>query len=1348
VKETSVYIQPAIRSFSSVEELLAAQQEYPSYLLSAEEELEFRDMFAFPRNFVVAEPGYGKTRLLQEIQKRATNEGKNTIFVESKKIRRASVTEFIDVQSESPGTLKSEGFQLKNDENVIVCFDALDEVKLEDFSRTAEKIKTFLQQYSRITAFISLRWHFFQKYRGLLAEPTFRYLRILPFSKEQVHTYLKTNLIPQEDIQRMMSILSFRGRDLVIQTPRYLELLVSYIQGKENKSIGEITKTQLFEFFIYKKLEIEDKNLDTQKRDLIKRVLEKLALIMEIYQTNLLTKDELMSFFDDLKSDLKLSLLQQVPLETFYDKTILKDNIDTIEFDNTEFQEYLAAKEILRLRRNNRTIFELTVDPEVREIHPSWFNTLSFVVDLDISILKPLLDFGQNRGDIISEDEECHRFLTKEDTHRLTTEERKAIFEQVFEHYQRAQHWIDWDITRNLSYYFDESLHTLLKYYADQRRHKTNQTKRFICLGNVAQVLGFLFERGVVHSRERAWWKQKLIEFAEDKNENGVLQRNALFALGKLKDDTIIEKVQSVWRNPDKLIRDAFLSFCREVNPNHDLSIKCFIEGTKQESIYARYGLYGVTQRESVKQLLDAFIYDPVFLHRFLERESIHKDKDGQLIENMRSVWDGDIESELATLIQKAFASKYTYEAEHSEFVKRVALLLKSKNRSYLFTLISQIRRDDNLKKHPIIFESLFSALLEEEQVKRFIEELSQFDHGRQAALRTLQRVKLSDRPDAEKIYEEGRKHLNDEYAEAEERWVKPRDEVSASQRAYRMFQFKLEPEKGKYDSDVFTFYLNNKNELKPRLQAKHKERMKSLVQGSIFDKFDPGAQPLRIISRSAGHTSYEIHPWISTFGDCIKVARDLDIDVTTYRSKIIGYIPYAFDDEELDGVFSLVPNINSSEIKILLSIYRKRTSDLWRFRPDSLIRASRRYMLKEAVPILREFVGLNEFSIHERTQALTTSEFLNPEPVFLKSVFEEYKAIKDGEFKLAEKANELLILNHQNKVAINWRFEEIVKRALPFEKPRSPHAIGEMEHELRDKDFASPLMKLKHQEHENQFLLVLAKSFKMLSKDGHWNYVQYLWDIVCAYFDNRKEGKSYEPLKNLESFVEKHSSVEGINWFRYRLKRLKRSYISFIGKPTSIAECIQKCNLLKDQRYIPVASACDLYEEIKDVIEKDVKHWVEDEGAYRLFHPSEIKVSGRRHDEALIQKTAKSQLAYALSARGFTKADILREPQLLDGKRTDFLIFYGFIGPILIEVKLSKNPDLNRKRNLPMQPSYKNLVRYMKGYAAHFGILLVFDTIKRADGAESWQAHLQRIRDAYERIDNLTVLGLECAPG
>jgi hypothetical protein len=1340
-----IYIQPAIIFYSSFDEALSDQQQYIRHILFKEEKWEFRDLYSFPRTFVVAEPGYGKTRLLQEIVERAHDEGKKAIFVEPKKIRGAVVEKFIQDQSKNSLTLKSDGFELKNDPNVIVCFDALDEVKPEDFSRAIEKIKAFLEEHQKITAIISCRWHFFQRYKQLFNELKFRYARIFPFSKAQVHKYLKACSIQQRDIDRIMSILSFRDRDLVIQTPRYLELLVSYIQDKGIKNIGDVTKTELFEFFIYKKLEIEDKNLNTQKCDHIKRVLEKLALIMEIYQTNLLTKDKLMSFFDDLKSDLTLSLLQQVPLEIFYNKTVLKDNIDTIEFDNTEFQEYLAAKETLRLRKNNRTIFELAVDPELREIHPSWFNMLTFVVDLDISILKPLLDFGQNRGERISQDEEYHRFLTKVDTQRLTAEERKAIFKQVFEHYQNALHWIDWDISQNLSYYFDKSQHDLLKYYADERRYRNNETKRFVCLGNVAQVVGFLLERDVFDHREKAYWRQKLIKFARDKNENGVLQRNALFALGKLKDDTVIKKVESVWQNEDKLIRDAFLEFCIGVNPNHNLSIKYFIEGTKQESIYARYGLYDVTEIESVNQLLDAFIQEAPFLESFMEKEGIFKDRDGQLIENIKAVWNQVIEAKLRVVIQKAFESKHSYHAEHSEFIRNVALLLKSKDEAYLFSLVSQIAENNNLKDRLIWFESIFSTLLKKKQVERFVNELSQFQHGKPAALRTLQRIKLSDRADAEEIYEEGRKYFSDEYAQAQEHWVKPREEVPVERRLYIKFQFRLEPEKGMYGRDVFSFYLSNKDQLKPLLKPEDKDRMKTLIEGSIFDKFDPGAQDFKIIYRGQERTSYEIHPWISIFGDCIKVARDLGFDVTKYRKKVIRYIPYAYD-EDLDAIFSLVPDIQPDEVEALLSIFKKRKSDVWRFRPDTLIQASQRYVIKEAVPILREFIDLSEFSIYERINALKTSEFLHPDKGFLKSVFEQYKDGSNEQRKLAESTNQLLIENHRDKEAINWRFEELITGAFPFKEPIGTHSVSRQEHELRQKEFAAPVMRLKHPQYEKQFFDLLQESFNMLSKEGYWAYAQYLWETVYAYFDNRKEERSYSPLRNLEFFVEKHSSVEGINWFQYHIKRLKRSYMIFIGKPTSVAECIQKYNQLKSQQYLRITSPLDLYEEIKDVIEKDLKQWVESEGAYRFIVGTKIKESSRQNYEDLIQKTIKAQIENFLLKRGLKGTDIIREPQLLDGKHTDFLIFYGFIEPILIEVKLSTNPDLSMQKNLQVQPSYKNLVRYMNGFKAHFGIFLVFDTVKRTEATQTWEAHLRKIKDVYQGIKNVTVFGLKCS--
>jgi hypothetical protein len=372
--------------------------------------------------------------------------------------------------------------------------------------------------------------------------------------------------------------------------------------------------------------------------------------------------------------------------------------------------------------------------------------------------------------------------------------------------------------------------------------------------------------------------------------------------------------------------------------------------------------------------------------------------------------------------------------------------------------------------------------------------------------------------------------------------------EPSKEECLYAKFRFKLEPEQGKYCPDVFEFYLNNKDTLDPLVTTKEKDRLKSLIEGSIFDQFDPGEQDLEFTNRDGGGTSYKTNAYIHIFGDCIQVASKLNMDITKYNKKIINYVPFAYS-EHLEAIFSLVKDVQPDEIKSLLAVYKRKNSDLPRFMPDSFIRASERYVIKEAIPVLREFVKQNDFSIYDRISALTTSEFLSPDAGFLKKVFERYK---EEQKKLAEKANEFLIENHKDEEAISWRFDELIKRAFPFKEPIGGHSVSSHEHELRDKEFAAPLTKLKNPQYEKQFFDLLDKSFHILKKDGHWPYAQYLWQIVCAYFDNLKEERSYKPLRDLEKFVEEHSSDEGINWFKYRLKELKRSYIMFIGKPTS----------------------------------------------------------------------------------------------------------------------------------------------------------------------------------------------------
>ena len=92
----------------------------------------FKDIFAKKSLFILSEPGYGKTRFLKEIVLRAPEQNKQGIFIDLKKVDR-DIESFITQVSAS--FLKIKDFVLQNTDATIVCLDALDEIKYEDFSR-------------------------------------------------------------------------------------------------------------------------------------------------------------------------------------------------------------------------------------------------------------------------------------------------------------------------------------------------------------------------------------------------------------------------------------------------------------------------------------------------------------------------------------------------------------------------------------------------------------------------------------------------------------------------------------------------------------------------------------------------------------------------------------------------------------------------------------------------------------------------------------------------------------------------------------------------------------------------------------------------------------------------------------------------------------------------------------------------------------------------------------------------------------------------------------------------------------------------------------------------------------
>ena len=607
-----------------------------------------------------------------------------------------------------------------------------------------------------------------------------------------------------------------------------------------------------------------------------------------------------------------------------------------------------------------------------------------------------------------------------------------------------------------------------------------------------------------------------------------------------------------------------------------------------------------------------------------------------------------------------------------------------------------------------------------------FIDKLQETRHGKTVVLRTLQEIKLSGREDKDDIYEEGRKWLGQEYEESEKFWQEHEDTPNEKTRLHKEFQDKLKrlrdeirKKLNRYHFGALADYLNIKDRIK--ITDEDRNDLKEVVI-FVFETFNPrdGYQIFRINTRDTGATNITWHIWTPFFAHCMRLALLLEVDISKYRQKIIDFIPFA-QYEDIEAILGLIKNVKPEEARRVAIIY-KSSPDLRRFRPESFVEFLKQHKLKQYVPIIKEFIEEETISISCRGEALRVAESLNPNKSSLERIFNQHRKDKKESFQVAEIANELLIEKYKDQEAIKWRFTQLRERISQYEEFTDIRSVSYLGSELDDKKFAAPVMKLEDVSYMDQFLDLLDFSFKKVTENKwYWSYVQYLWEIVVQYFENLKDARSYEPIKQLENFLQDRSSSDYSNWFKDKLKKLKRSYANYIGKPASINGAIEAFNEVKSRQYLAIATPEDLCDAVVKVIDEGLKNWIENEGGGKIL-------IGKREPET--QPVLQIALEKELLKRGFD-FKITREPQLLDNKRVDYLINYGFIGQILLELKLSDHPDL-RGRNLESKDSFKRLQQYMKGFSVKYGIMVIIDN----DGMKD--ERLGRIKSSYQNIDGL----------
>lgn len=1331
-----MYIKPRLKVYNTFEELNKNEPFIGSYFGEKDTE-EFENLITYKRLIVLAEPGYGKSELLRQLAKNSLD---NSIIVELKKFQgESSISQLIEKECK----IAKRNFNLVDDEKIVVCLDALDEVRNHLLEDLISKINIFTNDYKKIKIYLTCRILYYDRHKEYFNNNENKFLRLYGFENFQIREYLKSNEINDDQIDQLNRNFIKGWNYVIIQTPRYLNLLIKYVKENGFENLSDLNRISLMDYFIYSKLNKEDATTTRQNKEYTKRVLEKLALTMEIYQTNTLSKDDLMTFFDDVDSRMVSHFLTVSSQEEFYDNSLLKNNIDSIEFENTEFQEYLAAKELSRLSKFEQSIFDVSVEAKKREIYPNWFNVLSYAVEFKIELLNEILNFGFRNNVFI--DKEYFQLITNVNLNFLDDFKKDEIFKKVIEYHQKNNLRLEYEIARNLSFYF---LSSRFSYIDEGYNSFIKKPEKFLMqIINIFSIYNQLLDRKILTEEQRQIIIDRWINILSNPHYSSSLKRNIMYTAQYLKDDGLLIYLYDLAKNSsDDSLIDAIINICIEINPNHHLTLELILNSLNDEDRHAHtyYGISLITSKNAFIKLFEELLNNDDLAEAFYKSES--DAYISRLINNLTQVLD----QELLTILEKVYFSSnmsdYNYYAHRSKFLRSLGLLLFEQDNNFVYRLIDEISATHDEGKSFWREVPMFDKIINENNVLDFIRYCrKKVQEGENLAAYVLTMRFHSQDPQDKKVYVIGREHFPDHYNEFEQNVQKARlqnDESAKEQKDFNFFiQLLSISTNERFYPNCFNLFEHSHEIIEKCWDSTQKAKFIDLLT-YVLTTFDPGKTDLKINKADENGTSYSTHKWINFYGECIKCAAILGLNSFEFRHNIINYVPFAFWDTLLK-ILELTLPFSEIELQRLTNVYIDKEKDLWEFKPDNFFEIlSRNKPFLPALDVVKQFVELEDikdlkFLLGYRMKALEVTQYIQKDKNYLEEVFKKYLRSENNKI-LSIRANAMLISKFMDEKAVKWRIKELLLRKFKhtYSTSSGGYYVTQEENELSHKSFTGPLYSINDEKYLLLFLNLLRQSFKIIKQDNsYYNYAVYIQDVILKYFDNLKHYKDYKYLDILENECNKLVNLKGMDIFIEKFNGIKVNYFNYIGKPDSFIDCVKKYNTIKKSDYLKISSSRELFELIKELLQNDFSKWI--------FGEAKKVLRTAKSNETDLQKILSIKMESLLFERGFRTNEIrvFREIQSLDDSRPDFLIGYGFVAPILVELKLSSNSDFIGNK-LFEKKSYTNISRYMNNFKVSHAILLIFDNKDRKKKL-SWDVFYKKIESTYSKIKNVEVLGI-----
>lgn len=642
------YIEPQIVRYQSIDGLLKNSNSARS-LFDTEKLLSIDKLLQ--ENFVciVGEPGIGKSRLVSEIKEKF-----------SKELYSCTASKF---------ELR---FMPKDIKYCII--DALDEVAGNIFYDTLLLIKQYKNENQDVKVLFTCRKHYVASYaKHFITCNNLIFMELCRLNDKDIMEFVnrcsditKTNINKNSKLKELLTI------------PRYLTFLMEYDKQKGDCSnIGE-----LFEYIIGSSIQkaIENRhNIDKNEsvKILVQRVLEKVAFIMEISRKDQISKDELYTILDEVKGNMTQMLIANFDL-LFFESRILKETNGILQFENTELQEYLAAKELCRQDNIESVLYDVAVQKELKHIHPNWYDVIPHIsytenrIHTFINVFKLIVSYESNL-----ENESFESLLKYVDPSLLLFQHKEELFSIIFEHYLRVQAYIKWGspILKLMQDCYTPSCNDKMMIPADQLNT--------IQLANIYAILKVIVEEGKLGEDVSKHWTNAADTLI--KTDNEAKQLAALNLYNALNSINNLIKLSESYIGFTKDVKERYCEVTGYGKFTNKNVVNCWLDGCYVNNPFAINAVLCIEDLSTITYAYNKIIDDNKLVEFFNPKGSLCVFYELYLKQLFNIVWNkNDKNKKLITKIIASYIDNNLY-TNHNEINPIVKQILLEKETGILF---------------------------------------------------------------------------------------------------------------------------------------------------------------------------------------------------------------------------------------------------------------------------------------------------------------------------------------------------------------------------------------------------------------------------------------------------------------------------------------------------------------------------------------------------------------------------------------------------------------------------------------------------------------------------------------